>query len=454
MISKSRCFNDRQVMTQTAPTPSEATQPQPDSPNAAHTDHKSPNPLKKFNPRLAIPVVLVVGAIAYGVWKILPKPPQTILHVSGRLESDETDIGAKTGGRISEILVAEGDSVKKGQLVVELEDEEIAAQLSGLEAQIEAAQQEEVQASAEIAVAESRIQEATLNLQQSEVDTTGRIEQAQFTVAAAESDLRQAEARVKQAEAQLQQSKAELKLAQVERDRYADLVSAGAVNQQQFDQKQTTLDTARANVDTAEATVIAGRAAVRAAGDRFMAAQGNLVQVKSTELNPDIRNAQLNTYYLQKEQALAKLAAAQAKVKNAQAARDQIQRRLNSLQVKSPIDGVVQSRPLEPGAVVATGRTLLTIIDPSEVYLRGYIPEGEIGKIRVGQTARVFLDSSPDQPFVAHVAQIDTKASFTPENIYFKQDRVKQVFGVKLAIEQPAGLAKSGMPADAEIDLK
>jgi HlyD family secretion protein len=86
--------------------------------------------------------------------------------------------------------------------------------------------------------------------------------------------------------------------------------------------------------------------------------------------------------------------------------------------------------------------------------LRGYIPEGEIGKIRVGQAARVFLDSSPNQPFTAHVSQIDTKASFTPENIYFKQDRVKQVFGVKLAIDDPAGLAKPGMPADAEIDFK
>lgn len=66
----------------------------------------------------------------------------------------------------------------------------------------------------------------------------------------------------------------------------------------------------------------------------------------------------------------------------------------------------------------------------------------------------MFLDSSPNKPFVAHVSQIDTKASFTPENIYFKQDRVKQVFGVKLAIDQPEGFAKSGMPADAEIELK
>ncbi|ELS32633.1 MULTISPECIES: HlyD family secretion protein [Pseudanabaena] len=440
-------------MTQTAPNPPESTQQQSNLPSSLPTptlDVKK----KKINLRLIIPLTLAIGVIGYGIWMILPKPAETVLHVSGRLESDETDIGAKTGGRIVTILVREGDTVKKDQLVVEIEDEEIPAQLSGLNAQIEAARQEELQAKDEVSVAESRIREASLNLQQSEGDSVGRIDQAQFTVAATESDLRQSEAQVKQSEAQLQQSKAELRLAAIDRDRYADLVKQGAVNQQQFDQKQTALETSLANLNTAEAKLVASRAGVTAARDRFLAAQGSSVQVRSTGLNPDIRTAQLDAYYLQRTQAIAKLAAAQAKVKNAQASRDQIQRRLDSFKVKSPINGIVQSRPLESGAVVATGKTLLTIIDPNAVYLRCYIPEGDIGKIRVGQVARVFLDSSPNKPFAAHVAQIDTKASFTPENIYFKQDRVKQVFGVKLAIDQPEGFAKSGMPADAEIDLK
>ncbi len=435
-------------MSQAAPNSPEAAQQQPVSLESEQTTKNK----KKFNPRLAIPLVLVIGAIGYGLWTILPKPAETILHVSGRLESDETDIGAKTSGRVTAILVREGDAVKQGQVVVEMEDEELPAQLSGLNAQIESARQEEIQAKEEIAVAESRIREAALNVQQSQGDAVGRIDQAQFTVSASESDLRQSEAQVKQSEAQLQQSRAEFKLANLDRDRYAELVQQGAVNQQLFDQKQTALDTSRASVNTAQARLVASQAAVRASRDRFLAAQGGSVQVRSTALNPDIRNAQLDTYYLQKNQAQSKLAAAQAKVKTAQASRDQIQRRINSFKVKSPIDGVVQSRPLESGAVVATGKTLLTVLNPNEVYLRCYIPEGDVGKIRVGQVAKVILDSN--KSFTAHVAQIDTKASFTPENIYFKQDRVKQVFGVKLAIDKPEGFAKSGMPADAEIELK
>lgn len=438
-------------MTQTVPNSTESpqNQPLPDSPTP-ETPAKTP---KKFNPRLLIPAGLAIAAIGYGIWTILPKPPETILRVSGRLEVDEADIGAKTGGRVVTIFVREGDAVKKGQVVVQIEDEEIPAQLSGLMAQIESAKQEEVQAAQDIAVADSRIREASLNVQQAKGDSSGRIDQAQFTVSAVTADLRQAEAVVKQAEAQVQQSKSELRLAKIERDRYAQLVRQGAVNQQLFDQKQTAWENASSSLATAEAKLVASQAAVKAASDRLLAAKGSSTQVQSTELNPEIRTAQLDAYSQQRMQAQAKLAAAQSKVKNAQAARDQIQRRLDSFNVKSPIDGIVQSRPLEPGAVVATGKTLLTVLDPNAVYLRAYVPEGDLGKIRVGQTARVFLDSSPKHPFSAHISQIDTKASFTPENIYFKQDRVKQVFGIKLAIDQPEGFAKSGMPADAEIDL-
>jgi HlyD family secretion protein len=109
---------------------------------------------------------------------------------------------------------------------------------------------------------------------------------------------------------------------------------------------------------------------------------------------------------------------------------------LESFRVKSPVNGIVQDRPLEPGAVVTSGKTLLTAIDPASIYMRAYIPEGDIGKIHVGTTARVFLDPDPDRPLPARVSAVDARASFTPENIYFQKDRVRQVFGVRLVIEQ------------------
>ena len=115
---------------------------------------------------------------------------------------------------------------------------------------------------------------------------------------------------------------------------------------------------------------------------------------------------------------------------------------------------MVTARSVEPGAVVVSGKTLLSIVNLNTVYLRGYAPEGSIGKVRVGQAARVFLDSNPGKPLTATVAAIDPQASFTPENVYFKDDRVKQVFGIKLKIDNPAGFVKPGMPADGEIILE
>ncbi len=163
----------------------------------------------------------------------------------------------------------------------------------------------------------------------------------------------------------------------------------------------------------------------------------------------------------QRKRAYAQLQAAQADVRNAQAAQQQIQAQIAYLNVTSPINGVVTARNVEPGAVVSNGKVLLTVIDLNSVYLRGFIPEGQIGKVRVGQEAKVYLDSNPKQPLGAKVAVVDPEASFTPENIYFRDDRVRQVFGVKLTIANPAdcssngsGCAKPGMPADAEIILK
>ena len=181
------------------------------------------------------------------------------------------------------------------------------------------------------------------------------------------------------------------------------------------------------------------------------AARGALTLARTSTYNPAIRSAQLEALRRQLEQARAQLKASAAEVRAAQADAQQIRVQRAYLTVKAPIRGVVISRSVEPGAVVSNGRTLLTLLDPATVYLRGFIPEGDIGLVRTGQEARVFLDSAPDRPLAAKVSEIDAQASFTPENIYFQKDRVRQVFGVKLAITAPGGYAKPGMPADAEI---
>lgn len=409
---------------------------------------------RKFNPRILLGVA-AIAVLGYVGWRQLaPAPAPTVLRVSGRIEADETDIGAKTGGRVSQILVREGDKVKRGQIVAVIEDEEVNQQLQAAIAQVNSARQDAAQARLDVSVAASRIQEAQANLTQAREDSQGRVTQAESTVAANQAQIDQARAQVVQAQADIKRAEAQLKLARLDRDRYAKLVAQGAINRQLFDQADTNAQTAASNLDTAQATLVARLAAVNAAQRQLQATQGSLTQTRSTSLNPTIRSSQLAAYRQQQQQANSRLVAAQAKVQAALANQQQLQKRLDSFQVKSPIDGTVQDRPVEPGAVVTSGKTLLTVINPQAIYLRAYVPEGDLGKIYTGKSARVLLDSNPQQPLPAKVSAIDTKASFTPENIYFQKDRVRQVFGVKLSIEQSQNYAKPGMPADAEIDLK
>jgi HlyD family secretion protein len=455
-------------MTQTTPKSTESLIPTPAQPPKQQRR-------KKPIPMLLVAVVAVAGGFGYAVWRLQPQPVADVLKVSGRIEGYETEIGVKRSGRIESIAVREGAAVKKGQELIRLDDSNdqlLQEQLRGAQARVVSAQSDEQQARSdvegvqrEIEQVESQIREAQLNLQQSQGDAQGRIDQARSNVAAARAQMLQAEAQAKQAEA-------EVKLAGMNRDRYAKLVKEGAINQQQFDQSQTTFDTAVAILE-------AGQAAVNAAREQLSAALGGLTQAKTIGFNPSIRKAQLEALRRKREQKYAQLKSAQAKVKSAEAkVKDaiaskqqivtQIEDSKKDLNVVSPLDGVVTARSVEPGAVISSQTKILTVVDPKTVYLRGFIPEGDIGKVRLGQTAKIFLDSAPNKPLKGKVIAIDPQASFTPENIYFQKDRVRQVVGIRINVENPAGCfnpdnpykgadlpcAKIGMPTDAEILLK
>ncbi|MFB2772479.1 HlyD family secretion protein [Pelatocladus sp. BLCC-F211] len=431
----------------------------------------------KSIPLVLVTLLLTVGGISYLIVRNYPQAMQeNTLKVSGRIEGYETQIGVKRSGRVESIVVREGEAVKKGQRLIKLDnsnDQLLQEQLRSAVARQVSAQSDQQQtisdveeAQGEIEQVQSQIEEAKLNQQQSQGDSIGRIAQAKSTVAVSMAQLVQARAQVKQAGA-------ELKLAKINRDRYAKLVKDGAINQQQFDQAQTTFDIA---VATQEARV----AAVNAANQQLSASLGELTQVKTTSFNPSIRYAQLEGLYKKRKQSYARLKSAQAKIKSAQAKVNdalgskqqidiQIEDSKKDLNVVSPLDGVVTARNVEPGAIVSSQTNILTVADPNTIYLRGFIPEGDIGKVRLGQTAKIFLDSAPENPLKGKVVATDPQASFTPENIYFQKDRVKQVVGIRIRVENPASCfnpdkpydahgnlpcAKIGMPGDAEILLQ
>lgn len=383
-------------------------------------------------------VLLIAGVAGYFLF-FRAKPDTSVMPVSGRIEGYETNVGAKIGGRVDFVKVREGEAVHQGDWIVQISDADTQAQLKQSIARIAKAKEEAEQRTYQVAAIESQIQEAKLVWGQTVEDSGAEIKQAEANVARSSAQLSEAHAR-------LQEARSDLQLALLRKQRYKEMVDKGAVTLDEYDQVRTTSETSQANV-------ISRQANVEAATKELKAAQAQLLKAKSTRISPAIRMSQLQSLNKQLLQATHQLKAAKHEIEEAQAQKEEILANLAYLKVLSPISGVVTARAVEPGAVVVSGQNLLSLIDLNNVYLRGYIPEGQIGKVRLGQKAKVFLDSDPQKPFDGSVVQIDPQGSFTPENIYFKDDRVKQVFGIKIAIDNPGGYVKPGMPADGQIIL-
>jgi len=386
---------------------------------------------------------MAITGIGAGIWYGFFRPKNNnIISFSGRIEGYETDVSTKGAGRVKEVTVREGATVTKGQLLVRLDDDEVQSELLATKSNVNAAKQREAAASLQILVLKSQVADTRLNLKQSQGDTIGKVAEAEALVSTAQAVLKQEQARVAEARALLKQTK-------VDRDRFVNLANLGAETRQRADLAQTAFETAQAMLESRQA-------GVEVASNAIAIAQGKLTQAQTTALNPDRQETNISRLQTQVNQAQVALLGSQADVKTAEANQQLIQSRLNNLTVKSPIGGVVTTRSVEPGTVVLPSRPLLRIVDMKQVYMRGFIPGGQIAQIRVGQPTKVYLDHDQkhQHPLNAKVIAIDAKASFTPENIYFQKDRVEQVFGVKLSFDKPGGFVKPGMPVDAEILLK
>jgi HlyD family secretion protein len=395
---------------------------------------------KNLRPLILIVLVVLLGLlIAFQYLRNLPEGKPGWLRISGRIEGYEVNVGAKIAGRVEFISNREGEEVKLGQPLVKLSDEDIQAQLRGAKAHYQSALDSVQEAEELLKVSKEQVEQAKLNVSQSREDAKGRIDQAAANVAAQKAQLSQAIANEVQ-------SKADFELARIRKKRYDDLVVKGVVTQDADDQAQSTYDSTFATVD-------ARSAAVASAKQQVSSAESALIQAKSNLFNPPIRLSQqaINTRTVaQNADALNR---AKQDAKNAKSSIDEIAANIVYLNIASPIHGVVTARTVEPGAVVAAGQTVISLINLDTVFLRAYVPDSEIGKVRLNQRALVYYDSNPHHGVSGKVIEIDPKASFTPENIYFRDDRVKQVFGIKIMIDNPNNYAKPGMPADADIDI-
>jgi len=382
---------------------------------------------KKLSRNLKLLVVVAVIAIAvFFIWWFFirqPPIPHNIIALSGRIEGDDSTIAAKFSGRIREIRVREGDVVDAGEVIAVLDEEQAAARVDQARSTAREADTRVTHSQDQIDVLQEQLTQARISVDQARLDAQGRVHAAEAQVATAEANLSQAQAAFEQARYDLQ--------------KFTRLAETGDVSDRQREQARTTFE--------------AQAAAVEAAKKQVAVARGALTTARANLENPPIKSSQGAAIQKQIKQAQSDVVAAQADAERARAQVKESEANRSDLTIVAPFKGTITSRNAEPGEVVTPGSAIVTMVDLNKIYLRGFIPEGDIGRVKLNQSARIYLDSNPKKPIEAVVSRIDPDVSFTPENTYFRDERVKQVQGVKLLIKNPTGDAKPGMAADGEI---
>ncbi|MGQ9578964.1 MAG: HlyD family secretion protein [Candidatus Aminicenantales bacterium] len=186
--------------------------------------------------------------------------------------------------------------------------------------------------------------------------------------------------------------------------------------------------------------------------------QGSITQKQKEEA--ENRLALAEAQYNQTLEALKKIKsltrpeeieAAEARLQQAEAAAELIKKNIEDSIIICPVEGVVTEKVVEPGELVNSGATLVTISCLDPVYLWVYVTAEELGRVRLGGRAEVMIDSFPGKSFEGKIVYLSPEAEFTPKNIQTREDRVKLVFAVKIELPNPEGQLKPGLPAGAII---
>ncbi|HDQ71871.1 MAG TPA: HlyD family efflux transporter periplasmic adaptor subunit [Chloroflexi bacterium] len=451
---------------------------------------------------IGIVVLLVAGIVGAGfyfsanpaVWQDIltqvgvAKAESDGLTASGFIEAEEVTVAPELGGRVTELLIEEGEEVEAGQVLVILDSTLLDAQVEIAQAALEMTEAELAQAKA--GVREERIRRAEAELAQAQAGRDGAYQAWQDLLAIRDNpqDLKvqiaQAEAQAAAAEAGLAQAVAMKDAAEIAHENFWDAKEELSEAREEIEELEELceehpylpmcpppslpgmpLDFHLIPNNYWKAWV--GVNAAQAGLDGARAALGRLYAMRD---NPQQLNAQIDAAKTEYRAAETAVAMAEAQLEALQAGAtaeeiaiveaqvDQAKASLNSLLVQrkkqtiaAPVSGVVLGLSIHEGELAAPGRTMLTLGNLDEVMLTIYVPVNKLGWVRIGQTVEVQVDSFPNRVFEGVVLAIADKAEFTPRNVQTQEERVNMVFAVDVSIPNPDHALMPGVPADAVI---
>jgi HlyD family secretion protein len=374
-------------------------------------------------PLIIVAVLILAGVVIAVLIGVNSSSVAAGVKVSGNIEVIEAEVSFKIPGRVVERAVDEGSMVKEGQLVARLEDADIKNQVA-----VAAASLASAEASLAALVAGSRPEEI------SAAEAAAAKAKAAYDAALAGSRPQEIAA----ADADAAAAAANVDKLKLDFAREQELYNGKVTSKSDFDAARTALDAAEATLKAA-----AERAKLVREGPR----------------KEDVDQAKNAAAQAAEQYELVKLGPRKEDIDNGRARADEARQalalaetELSYATVYSPLAGVVLSKNIEPGEYVAPGTPVVTVGDLVNVYLRAYINETDLGRVKLGQRVRITADTYPGKVYDGTVSFISSQAEFTPKNVQTPKERVKLVYRIKVDVKNSDMELKAGMPADGLIE--
>jgi HlyD family secretion protein len=372
--------------------------------------------MKKKWPFLVVLIIIVVALLVWFLYFDRDERSDTLI-VSGNIEVTDVQLGFKITGRVEECLVDEGDWGVKGQLIARLEnvDQRIAvelarARLAGAGSVL--AEFTEGSRPQEIALARAMVDQARQMMLEL---TRGSRKQE---IESAKSDLATALAAVETAQAEFTKAKADY-------DRFSALYKESGISQRDFNSYETLYAVATNRVTQAESRVDAARQALS------LKEEGPRTE-KIEQSKAALAQAEAEFSLVTEGPRGERIDQAQARVDEAQQVLNQALQQLAYTELSAPMDGVILVRSAEPGEFLNPSTPVVTLVDLEHPWLRAFINELDLGKVRLGDRVSVTTDSYPGRKYSGTLSFVASQAEFTPKSVQTFEERVKLMYRIKV----------------------
>jgi HlyD family secretion protein len=416
-------------------------------------------------------IVAILGTLLYFGFRSLNQNGSDSITASGSIEAVIVNISPEIAGKVVDVNVSEGDLITKDSALLSLDPNLLTAQQAVAQSQLDSANaalasaQLKYDQTLESAIAAQSAQRA----KDWQVSAPSDFDQASWyidqanQIIAAQTELENAQAGIDEAnqgltdainnlnnadyvnaEQRLAEARAAFLIAKDVKTQADRASQSGGLADAANDYYEDALDELEAaqeeyddllDTDSAEDIEYA-RGQVLVAQQRYDAAYARLLTLQTGDQSPAVISAAQTLHQ------------AKTTVEQAEASLSLVEAQLSKLNISAPINGIILTRNVEPGEFIQTGGTALTMADLNQITITVYVPENLYGKISLGQTASVSVDSFPDETFNATVIWISSQAEFTPRNVQTVEGRSATYYAIKLSVENVDGKLKIGMPAD------